>query len=250
MNRYDLTDQRAVITGGARGMGLGIARLFLECGARVSLWDVSEGTLKEAAVAFSSDDCVDIQVVDVSDFAAVQAAAEAVKAKFGGVDILVNAAGIAGANLPLDDYPLEEWDRVQRINVNGSFHTCRAIVPLMKAKDYGRIVNVSSMAGKEGNPNASAYSVSKAAVIAMTKSLGKELAATGIRANVITPAVIETDMVAAVTPEQLSYMLAKIPMGRMGTVDEVAALVAWLSSRDSSYSTGAVFDISGGRATY
>ena len=152
--------------------------------------------------------------------------------------------------MPLDEYDLDLWNLTQKVNVNGIFHTCRAIVPIMKEGDYGRIVNVSSMAGKDGNPNASAYSVSKAAVIAMTKSLGKELATTGIRANVITPAVIETPMVKDVTDEQLTYMLSKIPMGRMGTVEEIARLSAWLCSRDCSYSTGAVFDISGGRATY
>lgn len=250
MNSYDLKDQRAVVTGGARGMGLGIARLFLASGARVSLWDQNDAALADAAGALKAGGRVHTQAVDVSNYSAVEAAAASAKDAMGGIDILVNAAGIAGGNMPLDSYDLDLWNLTQAVNVNGTFYTCRAIVPVMKEGGYGRIVNVSSMAGKEGNPNASAYSVSKAAVIAMTKSLGKELATTDIRANVITPAVIETPMVEAVTPEQLKYMLSKIPMGRMGTVDEVAALTAWLCSRDCSYSTGAVFDISGGRATY
>ncbi len=250
MNSYDLNDMRAVITGGAQGMGLGIAKLFLASGASVSLWDLSADALATAARDLNAADRVDTQSVDVSDYAAVETATAQAKAAMGGIDILVNAAGIAGGNMPLDAYDLDLWNATQAVNVNGVFHTCRAVVPVMKEGDYGRIVNVSSMAGKDGNPNASAYSVSKAAVIAMTKSLGKELATTGIRANVITPAVIETPMVKDVTDAQLSYMLSKIPMGRMGTVAEVAALTAWLCSRDCSYSTGAVFDISGGRATY
>lgn len=250
MNQYDLKGRHAVITGGARGMGYGIAELFLASGATVSLWDLSADALAEAAEKLNAGDCVDKQTVDVSDLASVEAATAAAKSAMGGIDILVNAAGIAGGNMPLDEYDVDLWNATQRINVDGTFHTCRAIVAVMKQGGYGRIVNVSSMAGKDGNPNASAYSVSKAAVIALTKSLGKELATTGIRVNVITPAVIETPMVAAVTPQQLEYMLSKIPMGRMGTVAEVAALTAWLSSPDCSYSTGAVFDISGGRATY
>jgi len=250
MNSYDLKDRTAVITGGARGMGLGIAKLFLASGARVSLWDLSAEALTEAAKNLNAGDRVDTQAVDVSDYAAVEAATASAKSAMGGIDTLVNAAGIAGGNMPLDEYELDLWNLTQRVNVNGIFHTCRAIVPVMKEGDVGHIVNVSSMAGKDGNPNASAYSVSKAAVIAMTKSLGKELATTGIRVNVITPAVIETPMVEAVTEEQLKYMLSKIPMGRMGTVDEIARLTAWLCSEDCSYSTGAVFDISGGRATY
>ena len=250
MNSYDLNDQRAVITGGARGMGLGIAELFLASGASVSLWDLSGEALATAARHLNAADRVDTQTVDVSDYGAVETATARARAAMGGIDILVNAAGIAGGNMPLDKYDLDLWNLTQKVNVNGIFHTCRAIVPIMKEGDYGRIVNVSSMAGKDGNPNASAYSVSKAAVIAMTKSLGKELATTGIRANVITPAVIETPMVKDVTDEQLTYLLSKIPMGRMGTVEEIARLSAWLCSRDCSYSTGAVFDISGGRATY
>ena len=250
MNSYDLNDMRAVITGGAQGMGLGIAKLFLMSGASVSLWDLSADALATAARDLNAADRVDTRSVDVSVYSAVETATAQAKAAMGGIDILVNAAGIAGGNMPLDAYDLDLWNATQAVNVNGVFHTCRAVVPVMKEGDYGRIVNVSSMAGKDGNPNASAYSVSKAAVIAMTKSLGKELATTGIRANVITPAVIETPMVKDVTDAQLSYMLSKIPMGRMGTVAEVAALTAWLCSRDCSYSTGAVFDISGGRATY
>ncbi len=250
MNQYDLNGRHAVITGGGRGMGYGIAELFLASGAKVSLWDLSAEALSEAAERLNASDRLDTQAVDVSDYGAVEAATAAAKSAMGGIDLLVNAAGIAGGNMPLESYDLGLWNLTQRVNVNGTFHSCRAIVPVMKEGDYGRIVNVSSMAGKDGNPNASAYSASKAAVIAMTKSLGKELATTGIRVNAITPAVIQTPMVEAVTPKQLEYMLAKIPMGRMGTVAEVASLTAWLCSTDCSYSTGAVFDISGGRATY
>jgi len=250
MNEIDLKGRRAVITGGGRGMGLGIARHFLNCGASVSLWDINAETLAVAQEGLAAAERVDTQAVDISDFNAVESAARFVEERFGGIDILVNCAGIAGPNLPLEDYGLEDWNTVQRINVNGTFHTCRAIVPIMRKAKHGRIVNVSSMAGKDGNPNASAYSASKAAVIAITKSLGKELAKADICVNVITPAVIETEMANAVTPQQLEYMLAKIPMGRMGKIEEVSALVSWLSSKECSYSTGAVFDISGGRATY
>ncbi|WP_204115743.1 SDR family NAD(P)-dependent oxidoreductase [Shimia biformata] len=250
MNQIDLSGKRAVITGGARGMGLAIARRFLGSGAAVSLWDINGEVLSKTQAALTPAGTVDVQVVDVTSYDSVAAATEATNAALGGIDILVNSAGIAGVNTQLADYPLDVWQAVQNVNVNGIFHTCRAIVPLMEVAGYGRIVNISSMAGKDGNPNASAYSVSKAAVIGLTKSLGKELAQKNIAVNVITPAVIETEMLADVTEEQIAFMLSKIPMGRMGSVDEIAAMVAWLSSSECSYSTGAVFDISGGRATY
>lgn len=250
MNRIDLDGRRAVITGGARGMGFAIAKRFLESGAQVALWDISDENLTDAARRLSSSGSVHTQVVDVGDYKSVEVAATTAAKSLDGIDILVNSAGIAGVNAPLADYPVDVWRDVQRVNLDGIFHTCRAIVPHMRQADYGRIVNISSVAGKEGNPNASAYSVSKAAVIALTKSLGKELATTNIRANVIVPAVIKTEMLDDVTEEQVSYMLSKIPMGRMGTVDEIASMVAWLSSAECSYSTGAVFDLSGGRATY
>ncbi|WJS05590.1 SDR family NAD(P)-dependent oxidoreductase [Roseibium aggregatum] len=248
MNTYDLAGRTAVITGGARGMGLAIGRKFLEAGANVVLWDINEATLASAKAALHgrAETCP----VDVSSFESVEEACRQAVSLFRKIDILVNSAGIAGINTPLADYPVDTWNRVMSINLGGVFHTCKAIVPIMKQNGYGRIVNIASMAGKDGNPNASAYSVSKGAVITLTKSLGKELARDGICVNAVAPAVIETEMLADVTEEQIGYMLAKIPMGRMGTVDEIAALVGWLSSQDCSYSTGAVYDLSGGRATY
>lgn len=250
MNSYDLRDRRAVITGGARGMGFAIAKRFLESGAVVSLWDLREDVLQQAVDALSPFGTVSAQTVDVGNYENVCSAAAAAADNMGGVDLLVNSAGIAGVNTQLTDYPLNVWNAVINVNLNGVFHTCRALVPYMKRADYGRIVNIASMAGKDGNPNASAYSVSKAGVICLTKSLGKELAQAGIRVNVVCPAVIKTEMLADVTEEQISYMLAKIPMGRMGTVEEIAAMTGWLCSEDCSYSTGAIFDLSGGRATY
>jgi len=190
------------------------------------------------------------QKVDVSNYQEVETAAAAAQETLGGIEILVNAAGIAGVNVPLTDYPLDVWNSVMDVNLNGIFHTCRAIVPIMQKSNYGRIANISSMAGKDGNPNASAYSVSKAAVIGLTKSLGKELATSNIGVNVICPAVIMTEMLQDVSQDQLDYMLSKIPMGRAGTVAEIANMVGWMCSEDCSYTTGAVFDLSGGRATY
>ena len=250
MNTLDLSGKRAVVTGGGRGMGFAVAQRFLTSGASVSLWDISEETLDAARSKLDVFGTVIAQRVDVSDYADVETAAQQAADQLGGIELLVNAAGIAGVNVPLTDYPLETWNAVMNVNLNGIFHTCRAIVPHMQKSGYGRIANISSMAGKDGNPNASAYSVSKAAVIGLTKSLGKELATSGIRVNVICPAVIMTEMLQDVTEEQLNYMLSKIPMGRAGTVEEIAAMVGWMCSADCSYTTGAVFDLSGGRATY
>jgi len=250
MNTLDLSGKRAVVTGGGRGMGFAVAQRFLTSGASVSLWDISEETLDAARSKLDVFGTVIAQRVDVSDYADVETAAQQAADQLGGIELLVNAAGIAGVNVPLTDYPLETWNAVMNVNLNGIFHTCRAIVPHMQKSGYGRIANISSMAGKDGNPNASAYSVSKAAVIGLTKSLGKELATSGIRVNVICPAVIMTEMLQDVTEEQLNYMLSKIPMGRAGTVEEIAAMVGWMCSEDCSYTTGAVFDLSGGRATY
>ncbi len=250
MNTLDPNGRRAVITGGGRGMGYAIAEKFLKSGASVALWDISDETLAKAKADLSGLGQVVTQKVDVSDYASVEAAAAAATNELGGVELLVNAAGIAGVNVPLTDYPLDTWNAVMNVNLNGIFHTCRALVPVMQKSDYGRIVNISSMAGKDGNPNASAYSVSKAAVIGLTKSLGKELATTNIRVNVICPAVVKTEMLADVTEEQIAYMLSKIPMGRAGTVAEISNMVGWMCSEECSYTTGAVFDLSGGRATY
>ena len=248
MTKFDLSNKRAVITGGARGMGFAIAEKFIQSGAQVSLWDVRARLLAEAQAKLAAE--VDIRSVDVSDYSQVEAAASAVERALGGIDILVNAAGIAGVNALLQDYPLEAWNDVININLNGTFHTCRAIVPIMQKANYGRIANIASIAGKEGNPNASAYSVSKAGVIGLTKSLGKEMASSNIRVNVLTPAVVRTEMLADVSAEHLQYMLSKIPMARTGSLDEIAAMISFMCSDECSYTTGAVFDLSGGRATY
>ena len=249
-NTFDLEGRNAVITGGARGMGYAIAKRFLESGAAVALWDIDEDRLASAKDALSQFGTVITQTVNVADYDEVENAAKNVADSLGGVDILVNAAGIAGATAPVTSYPLDVWHDVMNINLNGIFHTCRALVPYMETAHYGRIVNIASIAGKEGNPNASAYSVSKAAVIGLTKSLGKELAQTNICVNVLCPAVIRTEMLQDITEDHINYMLSKIPMGRAGTVAEIADMVSWLSSESCSYSTGAVFDMSGGRATY
>jgi 3-oxoacyl-[acyl-carrier protein] reductase len=229
MNRLDFTGRTAVVTGGAQGIGAAIARRLRESGATVVVWDL-EGSPN----------------VDVTDPAAVQQAA----AKLERVDVLVNNAGIAGKNMPTVDYPIEEWERVLRVNLTSQFLCCRAVAPRMVKAGYGRIVNIASVAGKEGNPNAVAYSASKAGVISLTKSLGKELAQTGVLVNCVTPAAAKTAIFDQMTKAHIDYMLAKIPMGRFVEVDEVASLVCWLASSDCAFSTGAVFDISGGRATY
>jgi len=239
-----LQGMRAVITGGAQGIGHAIAARLLADGAEVSLWDRDTALLDAAAAALGAHARgVAVDVTDADAVAQVAAAEER-------IDILVNNAGIAGANAPVWEYPLEEWRRVLDIDLNGVFYCFRAVVPMMIANDYGRIVNIASIAGKEGNPNASAYSAAKAGVIALTKSLGKELAQTGVRVNCVTPAAARTRIFDQMTQEHIDYMLSKIPMGRFVAVTEVAALVAWLASEECAFSTGAVFDISGGRATY
>lgn len=240
--------QTAVITGGASGIGLGTAKRLKAEGARVMLWDVSPQNLEKAKAELGPG--VESEVVDVTDYDSVARATEASRAKLGRIDILVASAGISGPNAPTWEYPLEAWRRVMAINLDGVFHCCRAVVPVMRAQDYGRIVIVASIAGKEGNPNAPAYSASKAGVIGLTKSLGKELARTGIRVNCVTPAAVRTAIFDQMTEEHINYMLSKIPMGRFGEVEEIAAMIAWLASREASFSTGAVFDLSGGRATY
>jgi 3-oxoacyl-[acyl-carrier protein] reductase len=248
-NQYDFTGRYAVVTGGAAGIGLAIAHRFAEGGATLSLWDRDPAALEQAAASFGNARPHTV-AVDVSDPHAVDAALASTLNALSAVDILVNSAGITGPNATLWEYPVADWDQVISVNLRGPFLCCRAVVPHMRAHDYGRIVNIASIAGKEGNPNASAYSVSKAGVIAMTKSLGKELAQTGIKVNCITPAAVRTGMFEQMTQQHIDYMLSKIPMNRFGTVEEMAALVAWLASEECSFSTGAVFDISGGRATY
>ena len=237
--------QCAVVTGGGSGIGLAVAQRLSAEGAKVSAWDIAEAALKAAGSVFAHS-----VVMDQSDERAVaQATADTIKA-FGHIDVLVVSAGITGPNSTLVDYPTDAWRRVMDVNVNGPFYVNRAIVPHMLTNKYGRIVNISSVAAKEGNPNASAYSASKAAVVAMTKSLAKELARSGICVNTVTPAAVQTPIFEQMTQKHIDYMLSRIPAGRFGTVEEVAALVTWLTSRECSFSTGAVFDISGGRSTY
>ncbi|HEV8500101.1 MAG TPA: SDR family NAD(P)-dependent oxidoreductase [Casimicrobiaceae bacterium] len=247
MNRLDFDGRAAVVTGGAAGIGLAVAHRLHAGGARVALWDRDAAALAKAAATLGAAHTV---ALDVADAGAVDAAARDTAAALGGVDILVCSAGITGPNASVESYPVAEWRRVFDVNVHGLFYCNRAAVPLMRKRDYGRIVNIASVAGKEGNLNASAYSASKAAVIGLTKSLGKELAKSGIRVNCVTPAAVRTAIFDQMTQEHIDFMLSKIPMGRFGAVDEIAALVCWLASEDASFSTGAVFDCSGGRATY
>ncbi len=237
--------QTAVVTGAGSGIGLAVGRRLASEGAQVSAWDISQSALDAAGDVFAQK-----ILVDQSDEQAVAQATSQTIAAFGGIDVLIVSAGITGPNVPLVDYPGDAWRKVMDVNVNGAFYVNRAVVPHMVAKHYGRIVNIASVAGKDGNPNASAYSTSKAAVIGMTKSLGKELARTGILVNVVTPAAVRTAIFDQMTQEHIDFMLSKIPMGRFGTVEENAALIAWLASRECSFSTSAVFDISGGRSTY
>ncbi len=248
MNQLDLQGRHAVITGGAVGLGFAIAQRMLASGAQVTLWDRNAQALEDARSRLG--DGVATVLVDVADHASVVAAVGQTRALRDSVDILVNSAGITGPNVKLWDYPPEEWMQVQQVNLNGLFFCCREIVPLMRERNYGRIVNIASVAGKDGNPNASAYSASKAAVIGLTKSLGKELADTGIRVNCVTPAAVKTAIFDQMSAEHIAFMLSKIPMGRFGTPEEVAAMVAWLSTEDCAFSTGAVFDLSGGRSSY
>lgn len=248
MNQLDLASRHAVITGGAAGLGLAIAQRLLASGASVTLWDLDSAALARAASQLGAG--VRTVAVDVSDHASVVRAVLQTVAHTPVVDVLVNSAGVTGPNVKVWDYPPEAWQQVMQVNLNGLFHCCREIVPLMRARNYGRIVNIASVAGKDGNPNASAYSASKAAVIALTKSLGKELADTGVRINCVTPAAVKTAIFDQMSPEHIAFMLSKIPMGRFGTPEEVAAMVGWLCTEECSFSTGAVFDLSGGRSTY
>ena len=251
MNQLDLKGRHAVITGGASGIGFAIAQRMLASGASVTLWDRDDAAMKTATTSLGalSPDAVRAVSVDVTNQASVQSAVQQTL-KLGNIDILVNSAGITGPNVKLWDYSLADWEQVMAINLNGVFLCCREVVPHMRTRNYGRVVNIASVAGKEGNPNASAYSASKAAVIALTKSLGKEMADTGVRVNCVTPAAVKTAMFYQMTPEHIAFMLSKIPMARFGTVEEIAAMVTWLCTEDCSFSTGAVFDLSGGRSTY
>ncbi|WP_416138933.1 SDR family NAD(P)-dependent oxidoreductase [Halomonas sp. HK25] len=247
MNLYDFQDQISVITGGAKGIGLAIARRLAKSGARVVIWDSNPAAPEETLGAGRGHAALE---VDVSDYRSVQHALDRTLEIFGRVDVLVNSAGVVGPDCPLWEYPLDQWVRVQRVNLDGTFHACRAVVPEMIRSGYGRVLNIASVAGKEGNANGSAYSASKAAVIAMTKSLGKELAGQDIAVNCITPAAAKTDLMLEMSDDYIAAVLAKIPRGRFVTVEEIASLSAWLCCRENSFTTGAVVDISGGRATY
>jgi 2-dehydro-3-deoxy-L-rhamnonate dehydrogenase (NAD+) len=239
MNQLDMKGRTAVVTGGNAGIGLAIADRLAASGAKVMVWDLNVEGAKYPAIS-----------VDTADYASVQSATVKTEAQFGRIDILVCSAGIAGPISTTIDFDVDAWKKVFDVNMHGVFYCNKEVAKVMLKHDYGRIVNIASVAGKEGNPNASAYSASKAGVIGLTKSIGKELAKTGIRVNCVTPAAVRTAIFDQITPAHVEFMLSKIPIGRLGKVEEIAAMVAWLCSEDCSFSTGAVFDLSGGRATY
>ena len=250
MNAIDLKGRLAIVTGAARGIGYATAQTCLASGAAVALWDIDAAALDKAVASLKQSDRVHAAIVDVTDEASIAAAVDALIRDAGRIDILVNNAGITGGNAPLWQLAPEVWRRVVEINLVAPYLVCRAVVPHMIAAGYGRIVNIASIAGKDGNPNASHYSASKAGLIGLTKSLGKELATTGVLVNAIAPAAAKTELFGQMSEAHIDYMLSKIPMNRFVTVDEIAAMVAWLASEECSFSTGAVFDISGGRAVY
>jgi NAD(P)-dependent dehydrogenase (short-subunit alcohol dehydrogenase family) len=250
MHQFDLTGRRAVVTGGAQGIGRAIAERLLRSGARVSLWDCDAAILRETAGELAALGDIHTAAVDVVNAGQIDAASAATVDRFGGIDILIANAGITGPNAPTWEYPPEEWRRVLDVDLTGIFLCCRAVVPHMRRQHYGRIVAIASIAGKEGNPNAAAYSAAKAGVIALTKSLGKELAGEDIAVNCITPAAAKTRIFEQMTQPHIDYMLSKIPRARFVRVEEVAALATWLASEENSFATGAVYDLSGGRATY
>jgi len=246
---FNLKNRVAVITGGAQGFGFAIAKRFIASGANVIIWDINEeisiNAVKELGLERS-----EYKIVDVRSYENVSKSLEDVEKKYGKIDIFINNAGISGLNTTVEKYPLEEWLKIINLNLNSVFYCCKAVVPYMVKNNYGRIVNISSIAGKEGNPNACAYSSSKAGVIGLTKSLGKELALNNIAVNCVTPAAAKTKIIEQQTKEFTKYILSKIPRNRFAEVEELASLVTWLSSEENSFSTAAVFDLSGGRATY
>tara|TARA_Y100000294_G_scaffold129268_2_gene121115 strand:+ start:918 stop:1670 length:753 start_codon:yes stop_codon:yes gene_type:complete len=250
LNKFDIEGRTAVVTGGARGIGFAVVERLLASGAQVAIWDFDEKAASEAATKLAAGGKTVAVTVDITDAEATAEAAAKTETALAGIDILVNSAGVAGPTHTVWDYPVDEWRQVVEVDLVGTYLCCRAVVPGMRERGYGRIVNIASIAGKEGNPNASAYSAAKAGVIGFTKSLGKELAQENICVNCLTPAVIKTAILDQVSDEFVAYMLSKIPMGRFGLVEEVASMVTWLASEEASFSTAAVFDISGGRATY
>ncbi len=249
MIKFELSNRVAIVTGGAQGFGYAITERFIKSGAKVIIWDIDKTASEEALKKINSNDC-SYQIVDVTNFEEINKNLNDIEKKFGKIDIFINNAGIAGKNTTVAEYPLEEWKKVIDLNLHAVFYCCKAVVPFMIKNNYGRIVNIASIAGKEGNPNASAYSTSKAGVIGLTKSLGKELAQKNIAVNCVTPAAAKTRIFDQMTQEHIDYMLSKIPRNKFAKVEELASLVAWLSSEENSFSTAAVFDLSGGRATY
>ena len=249
MNKINLLNRVAIVTGGAQGFGLSIAEKFLDSGAKVIIWDIDKNACEKALNKINSNNC-SYQIVDVTNFENIKNKLEEIEKTHGQIDIFINNAGISGMNTTVAEYPLEEWNKVVNLNLNAVFYCCKAVVPYMIKRNYGRIINISSIAGKEGNPNASAYSSSKAGVIGLTKSLGKELALKNISVNCVTPAAAKTRIFDQMTQEHINYMLSKIPRNKFAKVEELASLVTWLSSEENSFSTSAVFDLSGGRATY
>ena len=249
MIKYDLDKRVAVVTGGAQGFGLAVTERFIEAGATVIIWDIDEYAVKKALDKVNSKN-LSYQIVDVSNFENITKSLNEIENKHGKIDIFINNAGISGMNTTVAEYPLDEWKKVINLNLNSVFYCCKAVVPFMEKNNYGRIVNIASIAGKEGNPNASAYSTSKAGVIGLTKSLGKELAQKNIAVNCVTPAAAKTRIFDQMTEEHINYMLSKIPRNKFAKVEELASLVTWLSTEENSFSTAAVFDLSGGRATY
>lgn len=249
MIKFDLNNRVAIVTGGAQGFGLSITERFIQSGAKVIIWDIDEAESKKAISKVNSEN-LSYQIVDVSNFEDVTKNLKEIEKIHKKIDIFINNAGVAGMNKTVSEYPLEEWNKVINLNLNAVFYCCKAVVPFMVKNDYGRIVNIASIAGKEGNPNASAYSTSKAGVIGLTKSLGKELALKNIAVNCVTPAAAKTRIFDQMTDEHINYMLSKIPRNKFAKVDELASLVTWLASEENSFSTAAVFDLSGGRATY
>ena len=246
---FDLKNRVAIVTGGAQGFGLAITKRFIESGAKVIIWDIDENETKKAIDNVNSKN-LSYQIVDVSNINLINEKLNQVEKSHGKIDIFINNAGITGMNTTVVNYPVDEWNKVINLNLNAVFYCCKAVVPFMIKNNYGRIVNIASIAGKEGNPNASAYSTSKAGVIGLTKSLGKELAQNNIAVNCVTPAAAKTRIFDQMTEEHINYMLSKIPRNKFAKVDELASLVTWLSSEENSFSTAAVFDLSGGRATY
>ena len=249
MINFDLTNRVAIVTGGAQGFGFAITERFIKSGAKVIIWDIDQKAAEKAVSEINSELC-SYQLVNVLKFEEIEKNLHEVEKKFGQIDIFINNAGIAGMNTTVEKYPIEEWKKVIDLNLNSVFFCCKAVVPFMIKNNYGRIVNIASIAGKEGNPNASAYSTSKAGVIGLTKSLGKELALKNIAVNCVTPAAAKTRIFDQMTQEHIDYMLSKIPRNKFAKIEELASLVAWLVSEENSFSTAAVFDLSGGRATY